>query len=593
VAITAKRYTPYTEVEFHTAKELYAVSRGGGWDNIQPTRDLISVQTNKQLSAPMGTWQVMLTGARGGDGMDWYDRLQTNDLVVIKMGRPPEMMGTPMVGLIDEVRRTKGVGADGSPERRVLVRGSDFGKVLAKAMLRFYPSLASTDGLTQEQGDFFKTGAGWQAMLNFFVGSDLIQGKPAEMIRQAIVKILYRIMNISYKYWDSAAGERDIHLANILRYRLADSKNIIPFLLTMLDYEGAFWNFIERVSIKPFNELFIDTRGVQPDEEQAGKKPEYMTMVPNTVGESYYPDGDPLAQFLAENDIDTNPNWSATFGEDGAKVILYLRNTPFEYEDWNNLYTHDLDYDEIISEDLGRSDHENYNVFMVTNSLAIPSSNNLKLLVHPVIDEENARRYGMSPLEVSLEGVSIEDEDLNAGIEASKALSQKLYDWYRLNKDYKTGAISIKGNAFIKVGQRLIIRYCEYNSETFKFDDLVFYIEGVTQNFTSMDSWQTSVTLTRGQRSTTLKPRSVSKPVLAAPLSPAEPQVKREVPNSKTYTVQSGDTLWAIASNFYGSGEAWRKIWNANSEALIARDERNKTSPGGYLYAGQSLIIPD
>lgn len=591
MAITATRYMPYVEVEFHTASKLYAVSRGVGWDTTHPTRDLLSVQTNKQLSAPMGTWQVMLTGARGSDGMSWYDRLNSNDLVVIKMGRPPEIMGTVMVGLIDEVRRVRSIGADGSPEQRVLVRGSDFGKVLARAMLRFYPSLQAED--LQQEDSFYKTSAGWQAMLNFFVGSDLIQGKPADMIRQAIVKVLYRIMNVTYKYWDSAAGERDIHLANILRYRLADSKNIIPFLLTMLDYEGAFWNFIERVSIKPFNELFIDTRGEQPDEKAAGKKPEYLSMVPNVVGESYYPDGDPLADFLKENGIDTNPNWSATFGEDNSKVLLYLRNTPFEYEDWNNLYTHDIDYGEITNEDLGRSDHENYNVFMVTNSLAIPSANNLKLLVHPVIEEDNAKRYGMSPLEVQIEGVSIEEEDLNAGIEASKALSQKLYDWYHLNKDYKTGTISIKGNAFIKVGQRIIIRHCEYDSDTGKFDDLVFYIEGVSQSFTVLEGWQTTVTITRGQRSTTVKPKKTAQGSGTGVVSVTDLLNQSDAPNSSTYKVQAGDTLWSISTKVYGSGDYWRKIWNANSEALISRDERNKTNPGGYLYSGQSLIIPD
>jgi nucleoid-associated protein YgaU len=31
-----------------------------------------------------------------------------------------------------------------------------------------------------------------------------------------------------------------------------------------------------------------------------------------------------------------------------------------------------------------------------------------------------------------------------------------------------------------------------------------------------------------------------------------------------TYTVQSGDSLWAIADMFYGNGNRWPEIYNAN-----------------------------
>jgi hypothetical protein len=598
MAISAKRYAPYTEVEFHTKTKLYSISKGG-WNSTQPTRDLVSVQTTKQLSAPIGTWQIVLTAARGEDGMDWYDRLTSNDLVVIKMGRPPELIGTPMVGLIDEVRRTRAIGVDGEPEMRIMVRGSDFGKVLSRAMLRFYPSLANSDVIAQDE-HYFATSSGWQAMLNFFVGSDLIQGTPPDMMRQAMVKILFRLMNVSYKYWDKSAGERDAHLANILRFRFAETDRLIPFLLTMLDYEGAFWNFIERISAKPFNELFVDTRGVQPDENVAGKTPELLSMVPNPVAVSNYPAGDPLAKFMQDSNITTNPNWSATFGEDGSKVMLYLRNTPFDAKDWENLYTHDYDYGDLTSEDLGRSDSENYNVFMVTNSLSVPSSTNLKLLVHPVMDEVNAFHYGMNPLEVTLEGISIEDDKIDSGIEASIALSKKLYDWYHLNKDYKNGTVSVRGNAFIKIGQRLRIRNCEYNYMTKKFDDLVFYIEGVQQDFSMMDAWTTNVTLTRGQREKTpAPPKSTTgatpKDAKPTPPTPGQTASTPTAKSHKTYTVKTGDTLWTIAAkpDVYGSGDQWRKIWNANSDALIARDSRNKQNPGAYLYAGQVLVIPE
>lgn len=51
----------------------------------------------------------------------------------------------------------------------------------------------------------------------------------------------------------------------------------------------------------------------------------------------------------------------------------------------------------------------------------------------------------------------------------------------------------------------------------------------------------------------------------------------------KTYTVRSGDTLWAIAKKFYGSGSQYPKIFQANSE---------KIKNPNLIYPGQVLTIP-
>jgi nucleoid-associated protein YgaU len=53
-----------------------------------------------------------------------------------------------------------------------------------------------------------------------------------------------------------------------------------------------------------------------------------------------------------------------------------------------------------------------------------------------------------------------------------------------------------------------------------------------------------------------------------------------------------GDTLWSIAKRTYGNPLQWRKIWNANSGMLIARDRRNATDNGHWIYPGQKLTIP-
>jgi LysM repeat protein len=53
---------------------------------------------------------------------------------------------------------------------------------------------------------------------------------------------------------------------------------------------------------------------------------------------------------------------------------------------------------------------------------------------------------------------------------------------------------------------------------------------------------------------------------------------------ARTYIVQSGDTLWKIAENMYGSGNKYMKIFEANTPLLENPDK---------IFPGQELVIPD
>jgi nucleoid-associated protein YgaU len=54
---------------------------------------------------------------------------------------------------------------------------------------------------------------------------------------------------------------------------------------------------------------------------------------------------------------------------------------------------------------------------------------------------------------------------------------------------------------------------------------------------------------------------------------------------AQTYVTQGGDTLWALAERFYGDGNRWTALYEANSTA-IGPDPNQ-------LTAGKILIIPD
>ena len=52
-------------------------------------------------------------------------------------------------------------------------------------------------------------------------------------------------------------------------------------------------------------------------------------------------------------------------------------------------------------------------------------------------------------------------------------------------------------------------------------------------------------------------------------------------PNAKTYTIKRGDTLWALAQQFYGNAYMWPQLWESNSWITDAH----------WIYAGDVLLV--
>lgn len=51
----------------------------------------------------------------------------------------------------------------------------------------------------------------------------------------------------------------------------------------------------------------------------------------------------------------------------------------------------------------------------------------------------------------------------------------------------------------------------------------------------------------------------------------------------RTYTIQSGDTLWGIAKKYYGSGTEYKRLAEAN---------RDQIPNPNLIYPGQTIVIP-
>jgi nucleoid-associated protein YgaU len=67
----------------------------------------------------------------------------------------------------------------------------------------------------------------------------------------------------------------------------------------------------------------------------------------------------------------------------------------------------------------------------------------------------------------------------------------------------------------------------------------------------------------------------------SAPAAVPEPPPPPPPPAPRTYTVVSGDTLWAISERFYGDGNQYQRIADASG-----------VNNPDLIYPGQVLTIP-
>lgn len=578
----AERHIPVVRVSFHTENACYqAKGEAVGVDaEMDPTNQVLSVTTQKSLGSPAGAFTLQLAG------LDWLEKVKAQDIVVISMGYKSESdknglpkLDTVMVGLVDRVARYRTMG-EGSPQVSTTITGRDFGKVLIKSQLKFYPELGQADKSKEEK--FFLTEDGWIALMNFFTNENITKGTPAVVLDNIMRHILQKLNDVSWTVWDEsgkAPKQKKVKIGNVLRYDFGKVDMFLPMILTADQFEGSLWNLMERTSIKPFTELFVDVR----EDSESWNNKGLPRVVPETIEESSAPHKATIAGGDIMKGAYPSPRFS--FGDDKSAVMVVYRNTPFDKPTWESLYTHTVKAVDVLDENLSQSDDEHYNLFWAGTTINPFGLQNLKAISPPLFNENQAKRYGLCPLEVNVEGLAIDESDPTHRTlleTLSKSFSAKLKAWFEFNHTYWNGPMTVRGKGSYKIGQRLIAPGIEKE----------FYIEGVTQTFNVFDNWTTTLDLTRGMWIGDAPDHTKYLPKRAeAPEKPSSAMSDEEV-RQEYYTVKRGDTITSIAVTVYGSASKWTLIWEANKDVLIQRDSRNSTQHGRWIYPGQVLRIP-
>lgn len=190
-------------------------------------KDILSIVTKRDIGNDSPTFSINLVYR-----VEWFASIASNDLVIIKLCRPPEELKTVMVGLVDDCRRNIDYSAK-TPQRVISISG----RGLCKAFLNFELGLVNEVEVSENY-------------LGYLGREVTIEGCAAN---EAIDKILgvYAGNYINYVFADGTKLLDRIHLSLSARpdYTILDVSGL-------LNYQGSLWQLLKEIQNSPFNELF-------------------------------------------------------------------------------------------------------------------------------------------------------------------------------------------------------------------------------------------------------------------------------------------------------------------------------------------------
>lgn len=228
-------YKPTIEVEFYGEYgKLASVSTTGLTKDTDVDNDIISVSTIRNMGQDCPTFTISLVWRNS-----WYTNLASNDLIVIKMQRPPEAKKSVFFGLVDDIRKVTDF-SSGQPQRAVQVTGRGFNK----AFVNFDVGLIENVSID--------TGTGFFSGLMNITGCDSYD---------AIKVVLDSYVGKAIKY---SFGNGKL-FENYFEYtgNHHDNEKMVDYT-SYTSYNGSLWNFIKELGNSPFNETYWEVNNEKP-----------------------------------------------------------------------------------------------------------------------------------------------------------------------------------------------------------------------------------------------------------------------------------------------------------------------------------------
>lgn len=227
---------PTIEVQFFGEYGMLAsVSTTGLTSDTDVDNDIISVSTVRNMGQDCPTFTISLVWRN-----KWFTNLASNDLIVIKMQRPPEAKKTVFFGLIDDIRKSVDF-SSGLPQRSVQVTGRGFNK----AFVNFDVGLIENVSIDLNTG--------------FFANLSLLSGCDSY---NAIQLVLDSYVGKAIKY----SFGNDLNFDDYFQYSGNTHNNeVFVDYESYTTYAGSLWNFIKEISNSPFNETYWEIVDEKPN----------------------------------------------------------------------------------------------------------------------------------------------------------------------------------------------------------------------------------------------------------------------------------------------------------------------------------------
>lgn len=414
---------------------------------------LLSVQTQKSLSAGSGTWSLTAKPTKGWE--DLLDKVLDDDWIDITFTRHGKRWHV-MRGLVDEIRRNISVGGSGATTEVIQIAGRDFTKIWEMTPLWFNRYVGeNVEGAL---------------VLQMMTGPDTVLKMTIDEAVELVLKGFLRefagrgranwLMPEGMPYLTGPTLADNFDLRTDLQPGQVREPKRVAISASFLMPDGSCWSMAKEWSDPMFCELWAD-------------------LLPATA-------------FDQVNEAELTPRES--------RMVVMLRDRPFPRVElgkdspWFSLPLYVVPRQQLTSLEMGRSGLERYNAFFVSPQIMQGTLGDASVdLVAPLWDKDDIRQHGLRRFDVSTSYVS---EDQPLGL--SEPMRERIRDWYCLNPYFLNGTFTTGvGRPDIRVGGRFRIPGV-YGSE----DQETYYIESVQNSWQFGAGIRTSGSLTRGWRGT-------------------------------------------------------------------------------------------
>lgn len=409
--------------------------------SFQLFENIIQLSTNRSISAAGGTFSLVLKSEKA----DYGELLKPNDWVEIFLDSGIEGERLEMEGLIDRVQT---VVSPGSSARLYQITGKEAaGKIVTNAEIwydfRARPEIPEAEAANKIYGP---DGITLDTLTAHFVIPETIRefaGKDNQFVHP----------EDTTPYFSSGRVNLETYVASTNRSRLDNS---------IFTFTGKVWSAINRWADRAFHTIYFDV----------------------------------LPSLLQVTDTgDTNLFRTV------LKTALVFKEHPYSIENFQALDSHSVDFTEVTTSALGRSDHDVVNVTKVLTPMMHGKGQFDAMEIPPAIHTASFQAHGVRTMYIHTVYPFPGTEDIKTGkfkkgdyVGVLSDLSRRLMKWYIMNDTYVNGTINIgRLRNDIRIGNRL-----DYTTSDRGREGLSFLIESVQHNYVYSGVSTTTVSVSRG-----------------------------------------------------------------------------------------------